>query len=162
MARVYLETSFVSACVTDRIDAASVYRRQVSREWWGAQSGRHEMFVSAEVLAELSVAAPATAAAALDWVRDVAVLAIDGEVEGIAAVLVREKVMPGPLRGDAVHVAAACRHGMEYIVTWNVRHLANPNKVRHLNNVCWRLGLVPPQMVTPDLLWEEDEDETAS
>ena len=157
MARVYLETSFVSACVTDRSDPASLYRRQVSREWWSAQAGRHHCFVSAEVLAELSLAAPATAAAALDWVREVPMLAIDPEIEGIAAVLVREKVMPGPLRGDAVHVATACRHAMEYILTWNVRHLANTNKVRHLNKVCWRLGLVPPQIVTPDLLWEDDD-----
>ncbi len=159
MARVYLETSFVSACVTDRADAASVYRRDVSREWWETQCTRHDLFVSAEVLAELSLAPPATAAAAMDWVGKVALLAIDEETEGIAAVFVRAKVMPGPLRGDALHVATACRHGMEYILTWNVRHLANPNKVRHLNRVCWRLGLVPPQILTPDLLWEEEDED---
>ncbi len=158
MAKIYLETSFVSAGVTDRTDAASVYRREVSREWWEVQRARHEIFVSAEVIAELSLAPPATAAAATDWVREAAVLAIDEETQGIAAVLVREKVMPGPLRGDAVHVATACRHGMEYILTWNVRHLANPNKVRHLSKVCWRLGLLPPQIVTPDLLWEEEDE----
>lgn len=158
MAKVYLETSFVSACVTDRTDAASVYRREASREWWEAQGARHDLFVSAEVLAELSLAPPATASAAMDWVGEAAVLAIDEETEGIAAVFIREKVMPGPLRGDAVHVATACRHGMEYILTWNVRHLANPNKVRHLNKVCWRLGLLPPQIVTPELLWEEEDE----
>ncbi len=158
MAKVYLETSFVSACVTDRTDAARVYRREASREWWEAQGARHDLFVSAEVLAELPFAPPATAAAAMDWVGEATVLAIDEETEGIAAVFIREKVMPGPLRGDAVHVATACRHGMEYILTWNVRHLANPNKVRHLNKVCWRLGLLPPQIVTPELLWEEEDE----
>jgi len=39
-------------------------------------------------------------------------------------------------------------------MSWNVRHLANPNKTAHLRAVCRRLGLVPPQIVTPDLLWE--------
>ena len=54
MATVYLETSFVSACVTNRSDPASIYRRELSVEWWTAQAKRHELFISAEVLAELS------------------------------------------------------------------------------------------------------------
>jgi hypothetical protein len=54
MARVYLETSFVSACVTDRQDAASVYRHDVSNRWWAEQRARHEVSISAEVIAELS------------------------------------------------------------------------------------------------------------
>src|SRR5205085_6318242 len=52
MARVYLETSFISACVTNRTDVASLYRKQVSNEWWETQRSRHELFVSAEVTEE--------------------------------------------------------------------------------------------------------------
>ncbi len=54
MARVYLETTFVSACVTDRADTASAYRRQVSTGWWSEQRVKHGLFVAEEVLAELS------------------------------------------------------------------------------------------------------------
>ncbi len=50
MARVYLETRFFSACVSDRTDAASVYRREQSRDWWAMQRGRHALFVSPEVV----------------------------------------------------------------------------------------------------------------
>ena len=46
MARVYLETSFVSACVTSRKDLASRYRRETSLEWWRVQSRRHALFLS--------------------------------------------------------------------------------------------------------------------
>lgn len=46
MARVYLETSFISACVTDRTDTASLCQRQVSREWWDTQRSAHDLFVS--------------------------------------------------------------------------------------------------------------------
>jgi len=56
MARVYLETSFFSACVSDRTDPKSVVRRDESRRWWVQQRGLHEPFVSAEVMRELSVA----------------------------------------------------------------------------------------------------------
>lgn len=104
MARVYVETSLVSSCVTTRRDPASVYRRDLSRDWWTSQSPRHHVLC-------------------------------------------------------AVHVAAACVHGMEYLLTWNVRHLANPNKLAHLSTVCLRLGVVPPRILTPEFLWEAEHDD---
>ena len=59
-----------------------------------------------------------------------------------------------------MHVAAATIHRADYLLSWNVRHLANPNKVRHLTTICIRLGLLPPQIVTPDLLWEDADEHT--
>ena len=77
---------------------------------------------------------------AVEWVRDVPVLALDDDIRGLARIFVREKVMPGPLAGDAIHLAAACPHEMEYLLSWNVRHLANPNKLEHVRKVpkAWR------------------------
>lgn len=43
---------------------------------------------------------------------------------------------------------------MDYLLTWNVQHLANPNKAMHLNAVCLEFGLVPPRIVRPDDLLE--------
>jgi predicted nucleic acid-binding protein len=154
MARTYLETSFVSACVTDRQDVASSYRRQMSREWWETQRARHELFVSAEVFAELSHPAFRVRDDALRLIAGLPRLAINDDIRGLARLLVREKVMPGPVAGDAVHVAVATVHGLDYLLSWNVRHLANPNKLEHLRRVCRRVGLMPPLILTPDLLWE--------
>jgi hypothetical protein len=94
---------------------------------------------------------------ALDMLRGIPLLEISDEVLGLAEVLVREKVMPGPVAGDALHVAVATWHEVDFILTWNVRHMANPNKRTHLTTVCLRLGLVPPQIVTPDLLRGSDD-----
>jgi hypothetical protein len=91
-------------------------------------------------------------------VRNVPLLPIGEEVRGLASILVREKVMPGPVAGDAVHLAVASVHGMDYMLTWNVRHLANPNKLEHLRVVCLRVGIIPPRIVTPDFLWELDDE----
>jgi hypothetical protein len=88
-------------------------------------------------------------------VADLPLLDIDEDVTGVAEVLVREYVMPAPTVGDAVHVAACAVHDVEYLLSWNVRHLANPNKAAHLQRVCRRLGLIPPQIITPEFLWEE-------
>ena len=157
MARVYLETSFVSACVTARDDTASAYRRQVSTTWWKEQRVRHELFVSQEVLAELSHPAFLQGSDATSLIHGVAVLPIIEEVRGLARILVREKVMPGPAAGDAIHVAISTVHRMEYVLTWNVRHLANANKLEHLRVICRRVGYISPQIVTPDILWDYDQ-----
>jgi hypothetical protein len=63
--------------------------------------------------------------------------------------------MPGPVEeGDALHVAVAVVHQMDFVLTWNVRHLANPNKRTHLRTVCARCGYTIPELVTPEDLWE--------
>lgn len=81
------------------------------------------------------------------------VLDINPEVEDFAGLLVAQKVMPAPaISGDALHVATATIHRMQYILSWNVKHLANENKRMHLAVICMRLGLVPPMIVTPDML----------
>lgn len=154
---MYLETSYVSACVTDRGDTASAYRRQVSARWWKEQRAKHELFVAEEVLAELSHPDFRHRSDASALIREISVLPMNEDVRGLARILVREKVMPSPVAGDAIHVAIASVHGIEYMLTWNVRHLANVNKIEHLRTVCRRVGYVPPQIVTPDVLWEYEE-----
>jgi hypothetical protein len=153
MARVYLETSF-SACVAGRTDAASIFRRQESQRWWTVQRSGHELSLSAEVLRELSDPAFGHRDLALAMTASLNLLPLNEDVVGLAKILVREQVMPGPeSSGDSVHVAVATVHSMEYLLTWNVKHLANLNKVRHLQEVCRRVGYAPPAIVTPDLLW---------
>lgn len=158
MARVYLETSFFSACVSTRTSAKSVAWRETSNEWWQAQAPRHQLYISDEVVAELSDPDFAQGSAALEMLRGLPLLDLTPEVRGLAEILVRKQVMPRPaVAGDALHIAAATVHAMDYVLTWNVQHMANPNKRAHFAVVCLRLGLVPPQIVTPDLLVETDE-----
>ena len=158
MASVYLETSFVSALVTNRTDVTSLYRRGISREWWSSESCKHDLYISAEVERELSHPAFERSAAALDWIAKIPKLSITEEARGLAHLFVREQVMPAPAQGDALHVAVATAHGVEYMLSWNVRHLANRNKIRHLRVVCMRSGCAPPAIITPDLLWESEHE----
>ncbi|MEK6700950.1 MAG: hypothetical protein AABZ53_01705 [Planctomycetota bacterium] len=156
MARVYLETSFVSACVSDRQDTASLYRREVSNRWWAEQRHRHELVISDEVVFELSHPDYPHSAKALALVESIPFLDIDEEATGVAKVFVRERVMPQPARGDALHIAVCCVRAVDCVLSWNVQHLANPAKVDHLRRICARLGLVPPVIVTPDNYFWED------
>jgi hypothetical protein len=83
-------------------------------------------------------------------------LEINRDVIGIARMYVLQKLMPGPPdSGDAVHLAIAAYHGVDFVLTWNIRHLANPNKVDHMLMLNRRLGVMTPTILTPDMLWWE-------
>jgi len=94
------------------------------------------------------------ALALLDKVRR---LVINREVFEVAGAYVAEKLMPGPAGvGDNLHLALASYHGAEFLLTWNIRHLANLNKLRHLEVINRRLLLPVPRILTPELLWFEE------
>jgi hypothetical protein len=148
--------------VTIRTGAIDLGRRATSLNWWQTQSNAFDLFVSDEVVRELSDSAfPETVRRpALSMLRGLNVLDLDMTVPALAELLVREKVMPGPaVEGDAVHLAISVVHGMDYLLTWNQRHLANPNKRTHLAVICARMNLMVPQIVTPDLLIVEADND---
>lgn len=155
MARVYLDTSFVSSLVTTRTDVASVYRRNISTDWHRTQAPNHDLFISPEVVTELESPSYPARDAAFELIAELPLLEISDRVVGMATLFANERLMPGPeATGDALHVAVAVVHQMDYLLSWNVRHLANPNKTRHLQVICQRLGLLPPVIITPEALWE--------
>ena len=93
--------------------------------------------------------------AALAFTAGIPLIPITDEALALAQMLIEQRVMPGPLKGDAVHVAAAAFHGIDYLLTWNVKHLANPNKRIHLAQILMLAGKGVPTIVTPDVLWED-------
>ena len=148
-----METSFFSACVSTRTSPQAIGWRASSLEWWRNERPKHDLFVSGEVIDELSRPTFPKSDEALDMVRGLTLLSITSEVKDLAEVLVKERIMPRPaISGDAVHVAVATIHQMNYVLSWNVKHLVNENKRTHLAVICMRLGLVPPLIYTPDML----------
>lgn len=161
MAKVYLETSFFSACVTTRTTPKSLGWQASSLEWWDTERFRHDLFISTEVVRELSAPEYPNGHNAIAMLAGLNLLKPDDIVENIAALLVAEKVMPGPaVAGDALHVAFALVHRMDFILTWNIKHLANPNKRIHFAAFCMKLGVPVPQLVTTDLLKGDGDDKS--
>jgi hypothetical protein len=155
-APVYIETSVPSAHVSTRTDPGSLHRQAVTRQWWEEQLNGYEPWVSDAVILELSEGDWNGKAEALRLVEPIQRLAIDSEVIGVARRYIEERLVPDDLKGDAVHLAIACVHEVDFLLTWIIRHLANPNKLDHLLAVNRRLGLLTPQIVTPEMLWLEE------
>lgn len=160
MARVYIETSFVSACVSTRTDVASAYQREASLAWWQSERQHHEVLISDAVINELSDRRYSQREAAYAFVEGVAVVSLTPQMVALAEVLVDRRVMPKPVGGDALHVAMATVAGVDYLLTWNVKHLANPKKAQHVNAVCLEFGLVAPRILRPDDMMEIEDEST--
>lgn len=156
MATVYVETSVPSAYVSARTDPKSLSRKAETIRWWTAQLPEFDAFISENVTIELRRGRWEGQDEAVALVTPLAVLPTTDEVLAVAARYIREKLVPADLIGDAAHLAFASIYEMDHLATWNIRHLANLNKQRHLLTINRRLGLMSPQILTPEMLWLED------
>ena len=153
---VYVETTVPSAYVSRRQDARSLYRRQITRQWWSEQRRNFDVLTSQEVFRELNAFDFPGRSEAVEMLRSVSLLEITEDVVAISEVYVHEKLMPGPVgRGDGLHLAVAAFHGIDFLVTWNIRHMANLNKAEHMVVLNRRLALLTPVILTPEMLWLE-------
>ena len=61
-------------------------------------------------------------------------------------------ILPPHAFPDAAHVAVSALHGVDYLLTWNCKHLANAQIARRIAVVCEKLGFRMPIICTPDEL----------
>jgi hypothetical protein len=74
------------------------------------------------------------------------------QVDDLAEMLIRRRVLPANAVEDAAHIAVATIHKVDYLVTWNFRHIANATKMAALRGLCVELGYVLPVICTPEEL----------
>ena len=152
--KVYVETTIVSYLVAlptqDLIQSAY---QQITREWW-ERRGRFDLYVSRAVVAEARRGNPDAAARRLAALRGIPRLAGGRRVVDLATDLVRRGTLPVQARVDAAHVGIAAANGMEYLLTWNLRHLANASIRGKIEEAVRAAGMVPPIICTPEELME--------
>ncbi len=147
---VYVETTIASYYCDDRPAMASDIARR--REWWDSERAAYDCFVSAAVLDELRNGDYPNKEACLALVEGLPLLEINREVGEIAQVYQSRSLMPRPPSADALHLALASFYRMDFLLTWNCRHLANANKTKHLEVLNHGIGLPVPQLITPHQL----------
>ena len=91
--------------------------------------------------------------AALEFVT---LLDATSEAAELAQHLIESGAFPKTAAEDAAHIAIAVTNGVEYLVTWNCRHIANATKRSQIERVCRNAGYEPPIICTPDELMEPD------
>ena len=153
---VYIETTIPSYYCDDRPELAADIAR--TRQWWDTERDDYECYLSEAVLSELAQGDYPGQRKCLALVEGIAELVITEEIEQIAAVYQARRLMPREPVRDALHVAIASFYRMDFLLTWNCKHLANANKTRHLRELNLEMGLSIPELVTPYQLqpWEDE------
>ena len=91
-----------------------------------------------------------------DLMKQVSVVDEPPGLDDVVAYYVEHHLMPADAQGDAAHLAMASMHAIDFLLTWNCRHLANANKIQHIAVLNRRLGLSVPVVTTPLALLSED------
>lgn len=160
MARtVYVETSVISYLAAhpsrDLITAA---HQQVTHTWWSGRRPGFDLYVSQLVLDEAAADDPEAAERRAEFLAGLPLLDLTPGVAELAATMIEEVPLPPRAGADAVHVAAATYHGMDFLLTWNSRHIANAELRPAIEEVCRRSGFGPPVLCTPDELMGEGDE----
>jgi hypothetical protein len=152
-ARLYLETTIPSYLTAwPSRDVVMAGHQQVTREWWERRRRDFTIYISTFVLDEAGDGDPAAAQRRLEVLRELPLLAATAPTLELAGRLVRDCRLPPRAAIDAVHIAIAAVHGMDYLLTWNCTHLANAEIIPKVRAVSENAGYVFPMICTPEEL----------
>lgn len=153
---VYIETSIVSylAAHPSR-DPVTAANQRLTHAWWNERRQDYALFTSPMVLEEAAAGDPQMAQARLALLAGMERLPRHAEVALLSNDVYRTAHLPPRARTDAVHIAYAAVHRVEYLLTWNCRHIANPALKLRLERACRLRGYDLPVLCTPELLLGE-------
>ena len=158
--KVYIESTIISYLTSWRSPQLVMAGNQEStRSWWDEQRHKFELFVSEVVIDEASAGDRAASHRRLEAIKDIPVLLVDDSARQLAKELVSRTPLPETARADSWHIAAATVNGMDYLLTWNCRHIANATLQKTMATICQEAGYQMPIICTPlELIGEYEND----
>ncbi|MGH7619306.1 MAG: type II toxin-antitoxin system VapC family toxin [Gemmatimonadaceae bacterium] len=153
MPSVYVETSVLSyLAARPSRDPIVAGRQQVTRDWWATRRAAFELHISQVVLDEAQRGNAEEANRRLESAAGLPLLDATPAIADLARHLQALAAFPPRAATDALHVAFATAHGIEYLLTWNLRHIANAERRPRIERACRSAGFRPPVICTPDEL----------
>jgi hypothetical protein len=151
---VYIETSIVSYLVArPSRDVVMAERQRQTHDWWANRRAGYRLFASEVVMREAASGEPEMVRRRTQALRGIPLLIIDPPVSVLTRALVERGPLPKRAESDADHIALATVNGLDILLTWNCRHIANPWMYATIAKVCRAHGFEPPILCTPaDLL----------
>jgi hypothetical protein len=147
---VYIETTVVSYLTArPKKNVVRMAQQRITKQWWRLRRSQFSMFSSQFVIDEASAGNAEAAKRRLSVLSKIDLLEIAPEVEILAQRLLDFNALPPPARVDALHLAVATINGMQYLMTWNCKHLANAFLWDTIYNTCRLAGYQPPAILTP-------------
>ncbi len=122
---------------------------ETTREWWETRRPQFSLYISQIVLDEVARGDQEIATKRLELLRDFPLLEISEDVENLAAQFLSKSNLPPKAADDALHIAAATVYGLDYLLTWNCRHIANAQIQKKLALISFDAGYELPTICTP-------------
>jgi hypothetical protein len=156
---VYLETTIIGyLAMRDSRDIRVASNQLITREWWSNFRHEFDIFVSQFVIDECNEGDPNAAIERRVFLNGLSVLDMNEQVELLAEKIAKSLQIPAKARIDAFHISIAAVHGIELLLTWNCRHIANPENRPKIEQICRATGCEPPVICTPYELLEAYDD----
>ena len=148
---IYLETSVVGAY----LDNGEPFRRDLTIRWWERELSDYRAVISPLVVRELERTPEPHRTGYLKLVRELEQVELTDEATNLAEGYISRGIFHRKYIGDALHVALASFHKIDYLVTWNFGHLANVRRQARVRLFNTAAGFFVPVVVTPEFLVSE-------
>ena len=157
--KIYIETSVISyltARPSKTIIGAA--HQQITLAWWELRSD-YELLVSQSVWQECAAGDPVAAQKRLAALEGMSVLAVTQDMISLAESLIEQAIIPAKAIEDALHIAVSTLHHVDFLLTWNCRHIANPVIQEKIAVYLEQFGLFLPIICTPEELLGGNNDD---
>ena len=159
MESVSIETTVLSDLVAlPAQNPVVAWHQPTTYDWWHRRRVSFHCVISQVVIDEISAGDPTEIKKRLLIAETLSVLSLTNESERLTESIMRTGVLPSKAIQDAEHIAVAAVHGIEYLLTWNCKHLANAQISRRIAILCANNGFQMPTICTPEELLEEPVD----
>ncbi len=162
MPRVYIETSIVSYLrQRPSGQVVTAARQLLTRRWWEQERFQYELVTSQYVIDEAADGDPLRAQERLDSLEDIPSLQLGPEIDAIANAIMSRAILPPKAQVDALHIAVASYHRIDYLLTWNCSHIANARILPRIQAALIEQGCFVPLICTPEEMLDDATDEEA-
>lgn len=148
--KVYIETSIISY-LTSRLsrDLIVAAQQQVTQEWWENRRSHFDLYVSQLVIQEAEKGDEEAAAERISTLEEIPVIEMRIEALELAEKFISSKSLPKKASDDALHIAISTIYGLDYLLTWNCKHIANAEIQKKLTRISLEEGYEIPIICTP-------------
>jgi hypothetical protein len=147
--RVSTETTIPSFYYEVRTEPEMIARRNWARAWWDSRRQGYQLVTSVAVVDDLQAGTFPNQDQALDVLIDISLVPVEPAIVEVVETYIQRMVKPRDPTGDALYLALGSYHKCDFLLKWNVQHLANANKFAPIRRINALLGLFTPALVTP-------------
>ena len=150
--RVYADTSVFGGCFDDEFSAES------KTFFADVKAGKFILVVSATILAEL--------AGAPDYVRkvlaelppdNVEIIEFTDEIAALRDAYLKARIIGSDAKADAEHIASASVADVDFVVSWNFKHIVHYEKISGYQAVNLMNGYSQIRIYSPKEVVESEE-----